>query len=128
MHEDNGNGYKLTCTNEKTVDETGSPQKRELAYKLTTKGFGLLGLDQTGSSLGWHPSVGLSRAWCVACLGAVPFAGAGWSSASRRREGKEKEGREKREERDPGEEEKGERKKRKKHWVLGIFGGQNPNI
>ena len=57
--EDNGSGYKSTCANKETVDETRSSQERELAYELTTKGFGLSGLDWAGSGLGWRPPVGL---------------------------------------------------------------------
>ena len=48
MREDNNSGYKSTCANEEIIDGTGSPCERELAYELTTKGFGLLGLDWAG--------------------------------------------------------------------------------
>ena len=65
MREDNGSGYKSTCANEETVDETGLSRERELAYELTTKGFGLSGLDWARFGLGWRLSVGLGLAWAA---------------------------------------------------------------
>ena len=79
MRKDNGSGYKSTCANEETVDKTGSPRTRELTYELSTKGFGLSGLDWVGFGLGWRPlsawvAPGVSRArpraWCMSRLGA----------------------------------------------------------
>ena len=52
VRNDNGSGYKSTCVNEETVDETGFSLETEIAYKQTTKEFGLSGLDWAGSGLG----------------------------------------------------------------------------
>ena len=60
MRDDNDSGYKSTCANEKTVDETGLPRTRELAYELSTRwvrasrpGLGWIWPGLAGSSLGW---------------------------------------------------------------------------
>ena len=62
MREDNDSDYKSTCVNEETIDETGSPQERELVYELSTKrvwvvgpGLGQIGPGSTGSDLVWVP-------------------------------------------------------------------------
>ena len=58
MRDDNGSGYKSTCGNEKTVDETGLSRMRELVYELSTKwtwfvgpGLGRIEPGSTGSCL-----------------------------------------------------------------------------
>ena len=62
MCEDNGSGYKSTCANEENVDETGSPRRRELAYELTLRGFGLSGLDLAWVCRNWPGLVLADRA------------------------------------------------------------------
>ena len=54
--------------NEETIDETGSPQGKELAYELTRRGFGLAGLDWVESSLGQPELAWASTCW-LAVLG-----------------------------------------------------------
>ena len=140
--EDNGSGYKSTCANEEAIDETGSPRKRELAYELSAKGFGLSGLGWAGSGLGWCLPVDLARlsrdhtgpsAWCRAWVLAwfAPFveAVAGRKRERRRKEEeRERKGKEeKKEERDLGEEEK-KREKEEKNLGARVFGDQNPII
>ena len=115
VRDSNGSGYKSTWANKKTVDETGLPREMELAYELTTKEFRLSDLDWARSGLGWHPSVGLGRAWATRtrprlvrrALGcwpdAVSFAGA---AIGRRGKGKGEE--------NEREKEKKKRKKKEK--------------
>ena len=97
VRDDNGSGYKSTCANEETVDETGLLRTRELAYKLSAKwawavgpGLGRIwpGLASTGrpgsSELGctwyvahWVACLVLRLGRALGCWpGATPFAGA----------------------------------------------------
>ena len=132
MRDDNDSGYKSTCANEETVDETGLPRTRQLAYELSTKwvwlaGLGWPDLAWVGVCLSAWVAPG-SRAWVPRLVrtpgfwpGSSEFTGA---VAGRKREGgrEEKEGRKerkKREEGDLGEEEKRVRK-RKRIWMLGF--------
>ena len=72
MRDDNDNGYKSTCANEETVDETGLPPTKELAYELSAEwvqanwpGLGRIWPGLVGSSLGWCLPADLGRAWAA---------------------------------------------------------------
>ena len=65
MRDNNGSGYKSTCVNEETVDETGLPRKRELAYELSAK---WVWAGRPGLGRIWHglvPAGCLGRAWAA---------------------------------------------------------------
>ena len=62
VRNENDSGYKSTCANEETVDETRLPRMRELAYELSARRVGAGGLDWVGSGLGWP-----DLAWAGAC-------------------------------------------------------------
>ena len=62
MRDDNDSGYKSTCANKETVDETGLPRTRELAYELSARWVraGEPGLGWIWPGLG-HPDLGWPR-------------------------------------------------------------------
>ena len=128
--DDNGSSYKSTCANEETVDKTGFPQIRELAYELSTKWVWALGLgwpDLTWTGVlrpAWVASElrALGCAWCVARLGAglvlhrspEQLLAGKEEGREKRRKGKKKKEKRKKKEREVRERERKEREKRRK--------------
>ena len=123
MRDDNGSGYKSTCANEETIDETGLPRMKELAYELSAEWVraNWLGLGQIWARLG-HPDLA-ERAACARNWLLTSWAtgsSAGWSAWCWLAEGGSSSegvmvGKEKREKkRKKGEEKKEEEKRKRK--------------
>ena len=144
VRDDNDSDYKSTCANEETVDETGLPRTRELAYELSARrvraggsGLGWIWPGMAGFGLGWClPVAPGPRAW-VRRLGRVAWvrrSSPEWlltegEKGKRRGEEEKEERREKREEKREIRERRRREKERKDFFSSArVFGGRNPII
>ena len=133
---ENDSGYKSTCANEETVDKTGLPRTRELAYELSARR-----VRAGGPGLGWiwpglvpagRPGsrLGLVRWAAPGCVAWVRRSSPEWlltGGEKGKRKGEE-ERKERREKKRSGREEE-ERKKEKIFFSSArVFGGRNPII